>query len=292
MRFVLVTGMSGAGRTQALRNMEDMGFFCVDNLPPRLITQFIWMMIGEMSIKKCAIAVDVRAGAQFSEIYDVLEELEKQNIRYEVLYLDAADEILIRRYKETRRTHPLSPGGSILEGIRKERLENVRLKSKAKFTIDTSSYTAKHLQQTLFQLFSDEAGYDDVLVSIISFGYKYGIPVDADMVLDLRFLPNPYYVDELRDLSGTDDPVKNYVFIEACAMQYIEKAFELIKLTLPFYKTEGKHQLVIAIGCTGGRHRSVAFAEKLYEMITNDGNRTLIEHRHINLDSIRLKDNA
>jgi RNase adapter protein RapZ len=264
----------------------------VDNLPPRLITQFIWMMIGEMSIKKCAIAVDVRAGAQFSEIYDVLEDLEKQNIRYEVLYLDAADDILIRRYKETRRIHPLSPGGSILEGIRKERLENIRLKNKAKFTIDTSSYTAKHLQQTLFQLFSDEAGYDDVLVSIISFGYKYGIPVDADMVLDLRFLPNPFYVDELRDLTGMDDPVKKYVFIEECALQYIEKAFELIKLTLPYYKTEGKHQLVIALGCTGGRHRSVAFAEKLYEIIKNDGNRALIEHRHINLDSIKLKDNA
>ncbi len=288
----MVTGMSGAGRTQALRNMEDMGFFCVDNLPPRLITQFIWMMIGEMSIRKCAIAVDVRAGAQFSEIYDVLDELEKENIRYEVLYLDAEDEVLIRRYKETRRTHPLSAGGSILEGIRKERVENVRLKDKAKFTIDTSSYTAKHLQQTLFQLFSDEAAYDDVLVSIISFGYKYGIPVDADMVLDLRFLPNPFYIDELRNLTGIDSPVSKYVFTEACAMQYIEKAFELIKLTLPYYKAEGKHQLVIAVGCTGGRHRSVAFAEKLYQMICEDGIRALIEHRHINLDSLKQRDNA
>lgn len=288
----MVTGMSGAGRTQALRNMEDMDFFCVDNLPPRLITQFIWMMIGEMSIKKCAIAVDVRAGAQFSEIYDVLDELERENIRYEVLYLDAADEVLIRRYKESRRTHPLSPRGSILEGIRKERIENVRLKNKAKFTIDTSSYTAKHLQQTLYQLFSDEAGYDDVLISIISFGYKYGIPVDADMVFDLRFLPNPYYVDELRDLTGIDGPVSKYVFTEACAMQYIEKCFELIKITLPYYKAEGKHQLVIAVGCTGGRHRSVAFAEKLYGMIIEDGIRALIEHRHINLDTLKQKDNA
>jgi RNase adapter protein RapZ len=291
MKLVLVAGMSGAGRTQALRNMEDMGFFCVDNLPPRLIPQFLKMTLKDRSISRCAVSVDVRAGEHFSDIYDVLESLKEHEIDYEILYLDAADDVLIRRFKETRRNHPLSPEGNLLDGLTKERRENARLKGKAKYVLDTSSYSNKTLKRALAELFSDDAAQDDVLVSVVSFGYKHGIPMDADMVLDVRFLPNPYYNEDLRELTGLDEAVREYVFLDCCTRQYLQKIYELVELTLPYFKTEGKQQLVIAIGCTGGRHRSVAIAQELYAMLLQGGKRAFLEHRHINLDAVKMKDN-
>lgn len=291
MKLVLVTGMSGAGRTQALRDMEDMGFFCVDNIPPKLIPQFLNVMMEDDSIQKCAISVDVRAGEHFSEIYKVLETIKKQNIGYEILYLDAADDILIRRFKETRRTHPLSPEGNLLSALHMERRKNARLRGIAKYVIDTSNYTLKTLKKALFELFSDDATYDDVLISVVSFGYKHGIPLDADMVFDVRFLPNPYYHEELKELSGNDEKVREFVLKEPCTKDFIYKAYDLVELTLPYYKNEEKHQVVVAIGCTGGRHRSVVIAKELFDMFEKGGKRAILEHRHINLDAVRIKDN-
>lgn len=268
LHLVVITGLSGAGRTQAMQSLEDQGFFCVDNLPPSFIVKFAELCAqSQGKISKAAIVCDLRGGAFFSTLTEALQNLEKEGFAYEILFLEASDETLVRRYKESRRRHPLSPQGRILEGIQEEREQLEELRGLAHKIIDTSELTAQQLRQQVAELFSQAESLRQMSISVISFGFKYGVPLDADVVMDVRFLPNPYYVQELRPLTGEHSLVQNYVLDNPVAQDFKEKFFGLLEFILPHYSSEGKSHLVIGIGCTGGQHRSVALAEKLAEFL-------------------------
>ncbi|MHB1406308.1 MAG: RNase adapter RapZ [Desulfitobacteriaceae bacterium] len=268
LHLVVITGLSGAGRTQAMQSLEDQGFFCVDNLPPSFIVKFAELCAqSQGKISKAAIVCDLRGGAFFSTLTEALQNLEKEGFAYEILFLEASDETLVRRYKESRRRHPLSPQGRILEGIQEEREQLEELRGLAHKIIDTSELTAQQLRQQVAELFSQAESLRQMSISVISFGFKYGVPLDADVVMDVRFLPNPYYVQELRPLTGEHSLVQNYVLESPVAQDFKEKFFGLLEFILPHYSSEGKSHLVIGIGCTGGQHRSVALAEKLAEFL-------------------------
>ena len=272
MRCVLVTGLSGAGRSTALRQLEDMGYFCVDNLPPQMMATFISMCQCE-DIEKVALVVDSRTRMFFADIY-------------KILYLETADEVLIRRYKETRRKHPMGTN-TIMQGIAVERQRLGELRNMAQHIIDTSTMSAKQLSEMLWGLFSDEHKRDTILPVIVSFGFKNGIPLDADLVFDVRFLPNPFYDPALRPMSGLDAPVRNYVYDHEQTRLFEDKLVDLLEMLLPYYQQEGKYQLVVAIGCTGGQHRSVAVAESLYRRLTNDKIQCVVQHRDIGKDALK-----
>ncbi|OIQ58751.1 glmZ(sRNA)-inactivating NTPase [Moorella thermoacetica] len=282
-RLVIVTGLSGAGKTQAVRCLEDLGFFCVDNLPPSLIPGLVDLLghpgkEGE-GITKVALVMDIRGGEFFSGLDAALNYLDGLGIPYEILYLEAADEILVRRYKETRRRHPLSSGGQILEGIIEERRRLEELRGRASKIIDTSELTPRQLKEQVSELFG--SSQRQLIISIISFGYKYGIPLDADLVMDVRFLPNPYYIPALRPFTGHDRCVEEFVMASPVTRQFIEQFAALLRFLIPHYLREGKSHLVIAIGCTGGQHRSVTLANKLGELLQGENYSVTVKHRDV-----------
>ena len=264
MRFVIVTGMSGAGKSTALKKFEDFGYFCVDNLPIPLIKTFAKIAYDEHTdIDNVAIGIDIRNGKNLEEVSMYLSALEEDKVHYEILFLESADEILVKRYKETRRRHPLAAEGRIEDGIQEERQKMAFLKSKASYIIDTTKLLTRELNAELQKIFVQNEDYHSFIVTILSFGFKYGIPLDADMVFDVRFLPNPYYVPALRALTGNQKVIQDYVKQGGEAQEFLNKLKDMILFLIPKYKKEGRNQLIIAIGCTGGKHRSVTMANLL-----------------------------
>lgn len=288
MRFVIVTGMSGAGKTTALKMLEDMGYFCVDNLPIPLLPRFVEMFSEpEEDVKKVALGLDVRGGQDFSGLKDVLDEMDNKSVKYEILFLDAHDDVLVKRYKETRRQHPLSGSGRVDTGIAKEREKIMFLKMRATYILDTSKMLTRELKLELEKIFIKGQSFCNLYITVMSFGYKYGIPQDSDLVFDVRFLPNPYYIDELRDKTGNDPEVQDYVMENEKTRTFLDKLKDMVEFLIPNYILEGKNQLVISIGCTGGKHRSVTIANALYQMLEEQESYGVrIEHRDIELDAV------
>ena len=288
MRFVIVTGMSGAGRGTSLRMLEDMGYFCVDNLPVSLIGKFSELVYsGTSEISKVALGIDIRNGKALSELQTILEELTIAGYTFEILFLYAQDGVLIKRYKETRRNHPLAGDGRIAEGIDEERKRLVFLKKQADYIIDTSSLLTRELKIELEKIFVQNREFKNLVITVLSFGFKFGIPNDSDLVFDVRFLPNPYYYEELRKLNGNDREVQDFVMGFEAAHRFLDKLTDMIRFLIPNYVQEGKNQLVIAIGCTGGKHRSVTLANKLYGKLKEHTDYVVrIEHRDIEKDAI------
>ena len=282
MRFVIITGLSGAGKTETMKCFEDLGYFCVDNLPPVLIPKFAELCAqSDGRINRIALVVDIRGGSFFDDIFEALESLEQNGFSHEILFLEASEEILVRRFKESRRRHPLSASGAIIEGIRAEsqRLEQIR--GKATMLLDTSGLSAKMLRERIQENFDNQPEQEKMLVTIVSFGFKNGIPLDADLVFDVRFLPNPHYVDSLRTLNGNNCEVSDYVLKWPVTVRFLTKLYDLIDFLGPLYLKEGKTNLIIGIGCTGGQHRSVTVANKLGDYLRTQGYRVAIDHRDI-----------
>jgi UPF0042 nucleotide-binding protein len=277
--FIIITGMSGAGKSETIKSLEDLGFFCVDNLPPALISKFAEMYLhSKENIDQVALVVDVRGRDFFDSIFEELAILEQLGVDYKILFLEADTQVLINRFKNTRRRHPLAPEGRISEAIALERSKLEEIRGKADKIIDTSDLSSKDLKKELEDIFIKESKESKLTISVLSFGFKYGVPLDADLMFDVRFLPNPHYVDSLRPLTGETKDVQEYVLKWPITQKFKEKLFDLIEFLLPNYIKEGKSHLTIAFGCTGGKHRSVTFAEKLYEELRGRYN-ILIEHR-------------
>ena len=288
MRFVIVTGMSGAGKSTALKMLEDMGYFCVDNLPIPLLPGFVQMLQNtDTEMKKVALGLDVRSGQDLSGLKENLEAMDRDRIGYEILFLDANDAVLVKRYKETRRQHPLSGSGRVDTGIAKEREKILFLKMKATYNLDTSKMLTRELRIELEKIFVDGQSFCNLYITVMSFGFKYGIPQDADLVFDVRFLPNPYYIDTLREKTGNEAEVQDYVMQNDKGRIFLDKLKDMMEFLIPNYILEGKNQLVIAIGCTGGKHRSVTLANALYQLLDQEESYGVrIEHRDIGKDSI------
>ena len=288
MRFVIVTGMSGAGKSTALKMLEDMGYFCVDNLPIPLLPGFVQMLQNtDTEMKKVALGLDVRSGQDLSGLKENLEAMDRDRIGYEILFLDANDAVLVKRYKETRRQHPLSGSGRVDTGIAKEREKILFLKMKATYILDTSKMLTRELRIELEKIFVDGQSFCNLYITVMSFGFKYGIPQDADLVFDVRFLPNPYYIDTLREKTGNEAEVQDYVMQNDKGRIFLDKLKDMMEFLIPNYILEGKNQLVIAIGCTGGKHRSVTLSNALYQILDKEESYGVrIEHRDIGKDSI------
>lgn len=284
-KLLIVTGMSGAGKTIALKSLEDMGYYCVDNLPIPLVDKFAELITdGNEQITKAALGIDVRSGKDLPLLKEIFDDWDiKGNVDYDVLFLNASDETLIKRFKETRRAHPLSKDGRVETGIDAERQEMGWIKEKADFIIDTSHLLTKELRKQIADIFEKNRAYENLQVTILSFGFKYGIPDDADLLFDVRFLPNPYYVPELKSHTGLDQDVRDFVKKDGTADQFLTKLFDMVNFLIPHYIEEGKNQLVIGIGCTGGKHRSVTIAELLYGKLKKIADYGLrLDHRDIN----------
>lgn len=285
MKMVIVTGMSGAGKSTALKMLEDAGYYCCDNMPISLMLKFAELgFSNEEAGSDIALGVDIRSGNALEELADVLAEMGNRHYDYCILYLDASDEVLVKRYKETRRAHPLAKEGRVDQGIQMERKKLQFLKEKADYIIDTSQLLTRELKQELEQIFVGERKFNNLFITVLSFGFKYGIPSDADLVFDVRFLPNPYYVDSLRRLTGNDQEVQKYVMDNASAEIFIDKLMDLLTFLIPNYVLEGKNSLVIAIGCTGGKHRSVTLANALSTRLSGMEYGIKTEHRDIDKD--------
>ncbi len=284
MRFVIVTGVSGAGKSTALKMLEDAEYFCVDNLPIPLMEKFASMMADSNAeeIQNAGLGVDVRSGQALDELEGVLQRMKQQGYDYEILFLDASDEVLIKRYQETRRNHPLAPRGRVGTGIRLEREKLKFLKNRADYIIDTSQLLTRELREEIEGIFINNRQFDSLMVSIVSFGFKYGIPNDSSLLFDARFLPNPYYLDHLRHLTGENEEVFDYVMSFEAAQVFADKMEDLFRYLIPQYIKEGKTSLVVGIGCTGGRHRSVTLAKELYRRLKGEqGYGLRIEHRDL-----------
>ena len=288
MRFVIVSGMSGAGKSTALNMLEDMGFFCVDNLPVALLPSFGQIAFDrKVEVNQVAVTVDIRNGDQLQGLTNQLAVLYELGIKYEILFLDADEKTLVKRYKETRRTHPLAREDRIETGIQRERKMVSFIREKADYIIDTTSLLTRELKQELEKIYVNEEHYSNFIVTILSFGFKYGIPADADLVFDVRFLPNPYYDPELRPLTGNDPAIQQYVTRSGDARIFLDKLEDMLGFLIPHYIDEGKYHLVIGIGCTGGKHRSVTIANGIYKRLKNLPYSVRIEHRDIENDSAR-----
>jgi RNase adapter protein RapZ len=286
MKFIIVTGLSGAGKTQAIRSIEDLGYFCVDNLPPTLIPKFAEACFQtDGKIDKVALVIDIRGGKFFDALFESFHYLEAQQYKYEILYLDATDEVLIKRFKESRRKHPLAPDGRVLKGITLERNRLKEVRDRASNIIDTTKLSTRELRERITQIYGEEGQSEiDLMITVLSFGFKYGVPVDSDLVFDVRFLPNPFYIPELKRFSGNDEPVKRYVLGHEVTEKFIAKLKDMLQFLIPNYIREGKRQLIISIGCTGGRHRSVAIANELCGVLKSEGHKTTVEHRDVSED--------
>lgn len=288
MRLVIVTGMSGAGKSTALKMLEDMGYFCVDNLPIMLLPKFVEMITSaEAEVDQIALGIDVRSGQMLNGLEEHLEDMKARGIEFEILFLDAKSNVLMKRYKETRREHPLGKHGHVDMGIAEERERIAFLKMRATYILDTSKMLTRELKAELEKIFVKGKDFKNLYVTVMSFGFKYGIPEDADLVFDVRFLPNPYYIEELKSKTGNDKEVQDYVLSSERADIFLEKLTGMIDFLLPNYIWEGKNHLVIAIGCTGGKHRSVTLANCLYEFVKGQEQYGVrIEHRDIEKDAI------
>jgi RNase adapter protein RapZ len=286
MRFVIVTGMSGAGKSSVLNMLEDMGYFCVDNLPIQMIRKMTQFTIEEANeITNIALGIDIRSGQALGELEEVLADLEEYGYQYEILFLDASTEVLVKRFKETRRIHPISGTNRVDKGIEFERDKLEFLKKKADYIINTSQLLIRELKGEIDKIFVKNEKYNNFFITVVSFGFKYGIPADSDMVFDVRFLPNPYYITELKKKTGNDKDVFDYVMKSEKAVQFLDKLDELLTFLLPNYIIEGKNQLVISIGCTGGKHRSVTLANAIAKKLEKLEYGLKVEHRDIEKDT-------
>ena len=289
MKLLILTGMSGSGKHSAFKILEDMGYHCVDNLPVALLKSFVELAAGNQEMNRVAVGIDIRNGSALSHLEETLDELESDGKTYSILFLDAEDSVLIRRYKETRRMPPLAGGGRIEDGLRAERRALKFLKEKADYIVDTSHLLTRDLTAELKRILREDGVYRSLNITVLSFGFKYGIPTDADLVFDVRFLPNPYYVPELRALTGNDSSIVDYVMSAEEAHTFVDKVSDLIEFLIPQYIREGKNQLVICFGCTGGKHRSVTMARQLYARLAGE-QKTYglgILHRDIDKDNKR-----
>lgn len=281
MKFLIVTGMSGAGKTTVLKFLEDINYFCADNIPPMLLLKFAELFEQSNEIDKIALGIDIRGGKMFKDLFEGLKQLTDSGFDYEILFLDASDRTLINRFKETRRSHPLSKDGSIEEGIKKEREILKDVKERSNYIIDTSKTLTKELKEQINNIFLLNSGFEGLMITVCSFGFKYGIPTDADLVFDVRFLPNPYYISELKELTGNDKEVYDYVIGFEESRVFIDKLIDMLEFLIPQYVKEGKTRLVIAIGCTGGRHRSVSIANALFEELSKKRKSVTIKHMEL-----------
>lgn len=283
MRFVIVTGMSGAGKRTVMKILEDSGYFCVDNLPVPMVRKFYELMRNSMGdIENVALGIDIRNGEALEEMESILSFFNATKNKVEILYMEASDNVLIKRFKETRRLHPLFQQGRVEEGLKEERKRLKFLKSKADYIIETDNLLVRDLHAEIEKIFVDNKAYSNLFVNVVSFGFKHGIPVDSDLVFDVRFMPNPYYEEALRPKTGNDVEVQNYVMDSEASVEFVDKLTSMIKFLIPNYIAEGKNQLVIGIGCTGGHHRSVTVANKLFDALKEDGSVSVkICHRDI-----------
>jgi len=284
MRFIIVTGMSGAGKSTVLRCLEDNEFYCVDNLPPVFLPEFIKIFAAaKQRVEKAAFGIDIRVGSTFDELFTVLDGLKNYGHECSVVFLDSDDDVLIKRYKETRRSHPLARNERISVGINKEREILAPVKEKADYVIDSSNLLTRQLKDAVYEIFLEHKEFRNLMINVISFGFKYGIPEDSDMLLDVRFMPNPFYT-ELRPLTGLDAAVRDYVLSSKGCDEFLERTEGLLDFLIPGYVSEGKNKLVIGIGCTGGKHRSVCLAEAIYNYLVEKGQFAVINHRDIGKD--------
>ena len=291
MKFVILTGMSGAGKSTALKMMEDIGFYCVDNLPIPLLEKFVELSeIQNEELQKVALGIDARSGQALDELKEMLDHLEGKGADFEILFLDSDDSVLVKRYKETRRSHPLAPNERVDKGIELEREMLAFLKKRADYILDTSQLLTRELKAEIEKIFLKNQDYKNLFITVLSFGFKYGIPVDSDLVFDVRFLPNPYYVEGLRAKTGNDVEIQDYVLQFKEAHEFLDKLHDMVEFLIPNYISEGKNQLVISIGCTGGKHRSVTLANELHKRLAGKTEYGLkIEHRDIGKDALRGK---
>ena len=290
LKLLILTGMSGAGKSTAFKILEDIGYHCVDNLPVALLKNFVDLSVKNADAKKVAVGIDIRNGDAINDLQDILMELDDDGKAFDILFLDAEDDVLVKRYKETRRTHPLSNGQRVQQSIAEERIKMQFLKDKADYIIDTTHLLVRDLKEEMQKIFVNHENHKSMFVTILSFGYKYGIPKDADLVFDVRFLPNPYYIEELRPKTGLDIEISNFVMKNKEAHEFVDKLWDMVSFLIPQYIAEGKTQLVICIGCTGGKHRSVTLAQELYYKLCGDKNYGLrVEHRDIDKDAKRGK---
>ena len=283
MELVIITGLSGAGKSRAVDALEDIGFFCADNMPPKLIPTFVQLILNSKDLRdRVAIVTDIRVGGAFKDLFNALDDIKAMNCPFKMLFFDSSNEVLLRRYKETRRKHPLIDeyNGSLLDAIEAERIILQPARQIADYIIDTSNLTATECKERVSSMFIDNPT-NAMTIHCISFGFKYGIPSDSDLVFDVRCLPNPFYIDELKEHTGIEMPVRDFVMKWDQAKVLIQKLYDLIDFLIPLYRAEGKSQLVISIGCTGGRHRSVVFAELIREHLCEDGLLLSINHRDI-----------
>jgi len=286
-RIIIVTGMSGSGKTQVCRFLEDLGYFCVDNLPPILIPKFVELCAHAVNtVSHVVFVVDTRSREFFDTLIQVLEDMDKNNRDYELIFMDASDDTIIRRYKETRRSHPMAPYARISEGVAAERKRLESVRGKATYIIDTSSLTKSDLREKINRLFGIHEGAE-MSISVLSFGFKYGMPLDADMVLDVRFLPNPFYIESLRHKSGAVAEVAAYISEKSVTQEFLKRLDPMIEFLTPQYVREGKSQLVVAVGCTGGMHRSVFIAKHIFELLKRKGYSVNLEHRDLMKNDVR-----
>lgn len=286
MRFVIITGVSGAGKSQVVKYLEDLGFFCVDNLPPALIPKFAEICYQSKSkMDKIALVIDIRGGELFKDLFSGLTALIEAGFTYEILFLEASDEVLIKRFKESRRSHPLAPEGRLAKGIKEERKILQEIKNKANHIVDTSNLSTRQLKEQILNIFVEGKSFEGIIISIISFGFKYGTPIDCDLVFDVRFIPNPYYIDSMRRYTGKHENVRDFVLNCTETETFLNKLNDMLEFLIPNYIKEGKSQLVIGIGCTGGKHRSVAIADSLYKTLESKQHRVIVDHRDIEKDN-------
>ena len=282
MRFVIVTGMSGAGKSSALKKLEDIGYFCVDNLPVELLDKFAQITLDKtVKIQNVALGIDIRSGEGIKELEQKLQEIKDMGISFEILFLNASNRILLKRYKETRRNHPLSRDGRVEDGIAKEREEMKFLLKKATYIIDTSQLLIRELKEEIDRIYVDGEVNERFQIAVVSFGFKFGIPADVDLVFDVRFLPNPYYDLKLRPLTGNDKPIQDFVMKYEEAGEFLDKLYDMLEFLIPNYIKEGKYNLVIGVGCTGGKHRSVTIANALAKELKKMPYSVKVEHRDI-----------
>ncbi len=282
MEFVILTGLSGAGKSQAIKVLEDINYYCMDNMPPALLPNFAELCKGSSKeVNKVAVVADIRGGFFFKELFNSLEILKNKGIKYRILYLDASDDELVKRYKELRRPHPLSSTGTIIDGIQEERILLKEVKQKSDYIIDTSNMKLGRLKEEILSIFLSGKISHNLSVTIMSFGYKYGIPQDSDLVFDVRFLPNPYYIEELKYHTGNEIKVQDYVMGFETSVIFVEKLLNMLEFLMPLYVKEGKSNLVISIGCTGGKHRSVTISNKISDFLKEKNYRVLVAHRDV-----------
>ncbi len=282
MEFVIITGMSGAGKSQAIRILEDINYYCMDNMPPALLPNFAELCkSSSKEVSKVAVVADIRGGIFFKDLFNSLDELKNMGIQYRILFLDASDDELVKRYKEQRRPHPLSTTGTIVDGIHEERLSLEEVKKRSDYIIDTTSMKLGRLKEELLNIFLQGNITHNLNITIMSFGYKYGLPQDSDLVFDVRFLPNPFYIESLKNLTGNEKDVQDYVMGFNITEIFINKLEDMLTFLLPHYVKEGKSNLVISIGCTGGKHRSVTISNKIASFLTEENYRVLLNHRDV-----------